>query len=614
MMYDDNNYYLFIQAHDDIANVSGSNPWDKDGFEIYFDGDNSKNDAVTGFDANDVQLRYIYGQTSESEGTAPNSICQFLDTPDGYNCEIQIPAADMPFNLVPGHTFGFEIVFNDNDTGNQDLQIHWWTDNVNTFMDPSLWGTAYTIDYVASNPMYILETSSAPVIDGNANDAVWSSVPWFSDNTFATHSGGSPLSPPFDIANIDGWNDCRLNYKMAWQGNMLYLYAKVFDNIISTSSSSFWDNDGFQIFLDGNNDKTPQFDADDGTYDCEYSTTPISDMVFTQTYSGYIMELQMDLSANPGVIPALSSLMGFDIQLNDNDGTNRDLLSRWWCDDFMAYSKPSLWGTIQFTNATSMQSQSSSNKMNNGDFSQGLQDWEFDLGESGDASGLVEEGVFHAQINNGGDNLGDISFEQENLALVQGNMYTLSFKAKAEDLRNILYYVGAIAVSPTKNLSKIADSQTFYVYEDSCILTSDWKTFTRSFIMTDLTDEVAIVGFGFGTSDEDVYLDDVMLIESTTTSIESDAPARPSQYALSQNYPNPFNPTTTIGYQVDVSGRVSLKVYDMRGREIITLVDEEKQPGYYDVIFDASDLSSGVYVYKIFSDNRIRSNKLVLLK
>ena len=89
---------------------------------------------------------------------------------------------------------------------------------------------------------------------------------------------------------------------------------------------------------------------------------------------------------------------------------------------------------------------------------------------------------------------------------------------------------------------------------------------------------------------------------------------RPTNFTLAQNYPNPFNPTTTIGYDVKVQGRVVLKVYDLNGREIITLMDEEKQPGYYNVLFDGTNLSSGVYIYKIFSNNRLLSNKLVLLK
>ena len=73
----------------------------------------------------------------------------------------------------------------------------------------------------------------------------------------------------------------------------------------------------------------------------------------------------------------------------------------------------------------------------------------------------------------------------------------------------------------------------------------------------------------------------------------------PNEFTLSQNYPNPFNPTTVIRYQLPVAGNVSLKVYDILGREVATLVNEQKTPGNYEVTFDGNNLSSGVYFYRL---------------
>jgi hypothetical protein len=87
-----------------------------------------------------------------------------------------------------------------------------------------------------------------------------------------------------------------------------------------------------------------------------------------------------------------------------------------------------------------------------------------------------------------------------------------------------------------------------------------------------------------------------------------------NNYQLSQNYPNPFNPTTTIEYTIPKSGFVSLKVYDILGREVKTLVHQQELPGIYKVQFNGSNLASGVYFYRIEAGEFVSSKKFVLLK
>ncbi|KAA0237704.1 MAG: T9SS C-terminal target domain-containing protein [Ignavibacteriae bacterium] len=85
-------------------------------------------------------------------------------------------------------------------------------------------------------------------------------------------------------------------------------------------------------------------------------------------------------------------------------------------------------------------------------------------------------------------------------------------------------------------------------------------------------------------------------------------------YELSQNYPNPFNPTTTIKFQIPKAGNVTLKIYDILGNEITTLVDEFKEVGKFEVNFNASSLASGVYIYRLNVNDYVNVNKMVLLK
>ena len=88
----------------------------------------------------------------------------------------------------------------------------------------------------------------------------------------------------------------------------------------------------------------------------------------------------------------------------------------------------------------------------------------------------------------------------------------------------------------------------------------------------------------------------------------------PIEFVLHQNYPNPFNPITSILYEVPHNGKVILKVYDALGSEVATLVNEVKETGRYEVEFNAANLSSGIYFYRLESNNFSASKKLILMK
>ena len=88
----------------------------------------------------------------------------------------------------------------------------------------------------------------------------------------------------------------------------------------------------------------------------------------------------------------------------------------------------------------------------------------------------------------------------------------------------------------------------------------------------------------------------------------------PSAYTLEQNYPNPFNPTTTITYSIPKESQVSLKIYDVMGREVVELVSGKQSSGSYNVEFDAASLASGTYFYKLVAADFISVKKMVLLK
>ncbi len=113
----------------------------------------------------------------------------------------------------------------------------------------------------------------------------------------------------------------------------------------------------------------------------------------------------------------------------------------------------------------------------------------------------------------------------------------------------------------------------------------------------------------------DGSIDDSLIVANQLTSVEDRASGViPTTYILSPNYPNPFNPTTTIGYGVPSTGRVSLKIFDVLGREVTTLVDGVTEPGMYSVTWDASGEPGGVYFCRMQAGETVQTMKLMYVR
>jgi hypothetical protein len=123
---------------------------------------------------------------------------------------------------------------------------------------------------------------------------------------------------------------------------------------------------------------------------------------------------------------------------------------------------------------------------------------------------------------------------------------------------------------------------------------------------------------GYNSISQSAYTNEVTFL---LTGVNNSTAALPKEYGLAQNYPNPFNPVTTINYQLPQAGHVNLKIYDILGNEISTLINEDKAAGYHSAKFDGSALSSGVYFYRLTvlngqNQNGIYTNikKFILMK
>jgi hypothetical protein len=181
------------------------------------------------------------------------------------------------------------------------------------------------------------------------------------------------------------------------------------------------------------------------------------------------------------------------------------------------------------------------------------------------------------------------------IGLHPGSYYLLAIASKGEQYMQIQWYDGIDVTQSVENIS----------------------------LKMNLPDNINAVEVGMGETPE------INFYFNTTTNV-NEGEILASSFALNQNYPNPFNPSTKIKFEVPdqsaVSGRnetrlVTLKVYDVLGNEIATLVNEEKQPGTYEVEFDITshsgkvrDLPSGIYFYQLQAGNYLETKKMVLIK
>jgi len=115
-----------------------------------------------------------------------------------------------------------------------------------------------------------------------------------------------------------------------------------------------------------------------------------------------------------------------------------------------------------------------------------------------------------------------------------------------------------------------------------------------------------------------IYFDDLEVRAVSVTDVENDG-FIPVAFNVFQNYPNPFNPSTTISYAIPQQSNVMVKIYDMLGREVKTLVSEEQMPGVYDVLWNGDNnyginVATGIYLYRVVAGNNVQVKKMILLK
>ncbi len=157
----------------------------------------------------------------------------------------------------------------------------------------------------------------------------------------------------------------------------------------------------------------------------------------------------------------------------------------------------------------------------------------------------------------------------------------------------------------------------YFSYEGELISSRQLTTYTNSSLTTiEINEEDLFPNVWIGSENFNILYREY---EKLPTNIELVQYSTPTQFSLSQNFPNPFNPTTTIEYTIPTAvksenAKVKIIVYDVLGKGVATLVNETKQPGIYLATFDASNLASGIYYYRLSVDDFVQTKKMIFLK
>jgi hypothetical protein len=245
----------------------------------------------------------------------------------------------------------------------------------------------------------------------------------------------------------------------------------------------------------------------------------------------------------------------------------------------------------------------------NSGFENGTAPWKFYTDGAGtfanDVSGRASDRAARVAITAPGAN---VQLYQSGLRLQPNTRYRLSFWARSPSGHDLSAF-----------LHKHAAPYTSYGLSEWTVdLTAGWQQFTRLFQTTGFSTGVADGRLRFwfassGVAGDEFFIDDVELVwVGHAREFEKDEV--PGSFVLEQNYPNPFNPLTTIRYNLPVASRVSLKMYNLLGQEVGTLVDELQEAGFKSVQWDASGVSSGVYFYRLRAGDFVQAKRMMVVR
>lgn len=505
----------------------------------------------------------------------------------------------------------------------------------------------------------IYKADYAPTIDGEM-DPIW----WTASHERLGHMNADDAAPP------DGYLDCYATARVMWDEENLYIFAKIVDDEISSTSANSWENDSFEVFWDGDNSKAEAFDGvddlqgrieyQDGADATLYDTCPAGTVGAVADWEnpagdafGWAVEAAFPLAAL-SIDPSAGTVFGFELQLNERDNETRENMYRWWGLNNDTWNSPDLWGEAELVDYPASDVLAIPYTAAAPTIDGAIEDaWT-------DNSYAIESGTY---VFSTADVVGTEYIEITEWEDSQMNFRTMW------DAANLYVWVEVIDDEVSISSANAWENDSIELYfdgDDSKAEAFDgvddnqyrwvWSSATPG-IAADVvawgeladyegyTMELAIpaadlkfplegdqqIGFEVQINDRDNEVREVMNRWWAGDNMAWQNPNRwgtavlmpgndvareiaPNSFGLNQNFPNPFNPTTNISFNLDKRSAVKLTVFDVLGNEVAELVNDVRQAGPQTVQFDGSNLSSGVYFYKLETASSVITKKMMLMK
>ena len=523
--------------------------------------------------------------------------------------------------------------------------------------------SATVTDDILQVPM----TWVAPEIDGK-KDAVW-----FGATAEPMLQWVDGVEPDEDWIDLYAVFYIMCDYKYLFHdAEYIYFYFDVMDNSIETDSPNAWENDSIDIYFDCANLKNDTYVADNN-YQLHYVYGDVEtgsgcpgqtdEWAWMETDYGYAFELMIPTSELTALDFEAGNEFGFDVQVNDRDNATCQTMAKWWTNDSRV--NPSLFGTAVFVD----------NWVNDPLSADLIYQPEID-GEMDDVWGSINTVSMTAFVDDGSLDLNDLSgpddiradfkvaFDENDIYLyvmvVDDEINTSSNNAwendgielffDAQNKKNEGMYIpgndvhwrwvyGDVNGHPGPGNETVAWLETDLGYAMELMIPATDLPRKYGF-GSEIGFEIQVNDYDGGelqnslqwwAGSSDVKTDPSLFGTMNLCSFDAcwwwdplkdtvhKLVSVSQHFHMCQNFPNPFNPTTKISYNLPKKSHVSIKIFDVTGREILILVNQEQPAGSYDAVWNGRDrfgqaVGSGIYFYQLKAGDYVETRKMVLVR